>query len=57
MVSLPTVNARCTVRTPDLRPSWMTSSIMQIWGAHFLDPEGQVNTPGELPVASAHLAT
>ena len=35
MVSLPTVNARCTVRTPTVT-SWLTSSIMQIWGAHFL---------------------
>ena len=47
MVSLPTVNARCTVRTPTVT-SWLTSSIMQIWGAHFLGPEGQVNTSGRV---------
>jgi hypothetical protein len=31
MVSLPTVNARCTVRSPTVT-SWLTLSIMQIWG-------------------------
>jgi hypothetical protein len=47
MVSLPTVNARCTVRTPTVT-NWLTSSMMQIWGAHFLGPEGQVNTSGRV---------
>ena len=34
-------------RTPTVT-SWLTSSIMQIWGAHFLGPEGQVNTSGRV---------
>ena len=55
MVSLPTVNARCTVKTPTVT-SWLTSSIMQIWGAHFLGRRVRLIPPGELPVASAHLA-
>ena len=56
LLSLPTVNARCTVRTPTVT-SWLTSSIMQIWGAHFLGRRVRSIPPGELPVASAHLAT
>ena len=36
-----------SVRTPTVT-SWLTSSIMQIWGAHFLGPEGQVNTSGRV---------
>ena len=44
-----------SVRTPTVT-SWLTSSIMQIWGAHFLGRRVRLIPPGELPVASAHLA-
>jgi len=56
MVSLPTVNARCTVRTPTVT-SWLTSSIMQIWGATSLVRRDRSIPPVKLPVAGAHLPT